>query len=107
MHTDTKHLLAILLSILLVSSALSVVTKIKSQLIKTEFLSSILKIDNKNGIADSKVVEPLLENLLANHEFETSKDFLAQPSGSCWKIIWAPHIRILESFIFWNTFRCS
>ncbi len=88
-------------------TSLSVMSNINSQIIKSKFLSSILKIDATNRIADRKIVDPILEELIASQPFDFEKAIrnnLTQPTGTRWKIIWAPHINLLESFIFWNTF---
>jgi hypothetical protein len=86
------------LSTLLLSSSLSVSQRVKS---KSEFLSSLTSKDT-----DKKVVENLLDKLISTKPFVESDDkgYITQPPGTSWRIIWAPHIRLLESFIFWNTF---
>lgn len=71
--------------------------------IKAEFLSSLVK---GNTNVNDKVVDDVLANLIKLKPYDQiiDKNYIIQSPGTIWKIVWAPHIRLLESFIFWNSF---
>jgi len=93
----------ILLATPLICSSFSATQRSLFQKVKLEFLSSLT---TGAAAVDGKIVDSLLEKLISANPYDGSSDkgYITQPPDTCWKIIWAPHIRLLESFIFWNTF---